>query len=87
MTDKPTPSMEQIAQFEKEWAPIFERWKDSPCLRDQFAGAALAGLLANPTTPTLSGDQALERNLTPKEIIAEGAYRLADAMIIEREKK
>ena len=44
-------------------------------LRDQMAIAALQGLLANPNNW-----------MTVPEVLAEAAYKHADAMILEREK-
>jgi hypothetical protein len=45
-------------------------------LRDWFAGQALAGLIGHPTTFGCTGDST----------IAEMAYKLADAMLLERAK-
>jgi hypothetical protein len=44
-------------------------------LRDWFAGQALAGMLADPA------------NIGSCQVNAEAAYKLADAMLAEREKK
>ena len=50
-------------------------------LRDWFAGQALAGMMANESTP-FSADVA---EVDPHDI-AEAAYHLADAMLAERAK-
>lgn len=50
-------------------------------LRDWFAGQALAGLLADPTTDT---------HVPPalaQSAFADAAYRFADAMLAERQKE
>jgi hypothetical protein len=50
-------------------------------LRDWFAGHALAGIMANETTP-FSADHA---EVEPSQIAA-AVYELADAMLAKREK-
>lgn len=50
----------------------------SPTLRDQFAMAALTGLMASGVKGSSSGD--------PHQVFAIAAYRTADAMMAERER-
>lgn len=58
------------------WGALIETTKDQKDkdLRDWFAGQALAGLVANTRTTTFS------------DTVAEMAYKLADAMLAERNK-
>ena len=53
---------------------VTERFSEGMSLRDYFAGQALAGLLAH-----LPGDS--------RRVAVGWAYRLADAMLVERERK
>lgn len=53
---------------------VTERYSEGMSLRDYFAGQALAGLLAH-----LPGDS--------RRSAVGLAYRLADAMLVERERK
>lgn len=51
-------------------------WSNGMSLRDWFAGQALAGLLARGVDAGI-----------PWGVLAEGAYRIADAMLAERAKE
>lgn len=55
----------------------YETVIEGPTLRDQFAMAALTGIIAAPTT---SEDASMQ-------VMAEDAYRFADKMLAERAKK
>lgn len=52
-------------------------------LRDYFAAAALTGILSNPAFKENIGDTDIAR----KDDISAGAFLMADAMLIEREKE
>jgi hypothetical protein len=54
-------------------------------VRDYFAGIVMQLLLSSPTPRNAFGEQ-VGPNLTPEEV-AEGAYRMADAMMAERARK
>lgn len=55
-------------------------------LRDWFAGMALNGICANSDISINSANANLTRQ-SIRESFAEGAYKTADAMIAEREKR
>lgn len=58
--------------------------KDRPTLRDQFATAALQGLLSS---PHLESFQFPPYSHSDPEAVAKDAYKLADAMLKAREPK
>lgn len=63
------------------------RWEDRPeegmTLKDYFAGQALAGLLSNPAVV----DADTTTFFTGADLYARMAYRMAAAMLAEREKR
>ena len=61
-------------------------WQQGMTLRDWFAGQALAGQLASLTSAEVVA--AIQANVPdPEAWAAESAYRFADAMLAEREKR
>ena len=53
-------------------------------LRDHFAGLAMQAFASNPQMAIGIRDTAEQAGITPPEMMACTAYRLADAMIYER---
>jgi len=61
--------------------------REQEALRDQFAAAALTGLLASLADNAgrqVVEEQAAKRSLTPMNFIADLAYNCADAMMARR---
>lgn len=71
--------------------PAFPKANKYPCeqdgmtLRDYFAGQAIAGILANGSSG--AAETAAESGFTTTRVIAMTAYKLADALIVERQKE
>lgn len=55
--------------------------------RDYFAAAALTGMLANPYGVERVVKQCAENNSTPGEVIVKAAFKYADQMLKERDKR
>lgn len=74
--------------MKRKWEPAFPyesmraNWSGMS-LRDYFAAAALTGLLSNPAFKQMLDNADIQR----KDAIADGAFLMADAMLIEREKE